>query len=341
MGIAIKELVAGKEIPLKSLSQKVICMDMSLLLYQFLTTIRQSDGSYFTDSKGNVTSHLIGLSSRLPRLIQQGIQLVCIFDGKSPELKRKEQEKRHKVKEEAQQKYESAEARHDIVEMKKYAGRTAKLTSEIIEETKQFVSACGLPIIEAPSEAEVQASHMVKKGDAYAVATQDADALMVGSPRVIRNLSLLGKRKVTSKLDYQTYEPELVELSDVLNGLGIDHEQFILLCILIGTDFNPGGVKGIGPKNALKLVKEHKTKDALITALKDSLEFDFDEVYTTIKTIPVSDEYTLRWNPVDFDALEKILITNHNFSEERVMKMIEQLRTYSESRKQTNLSSFW
>ena len=341
MGIAIRELVVGKEITLKSLSKKIICMDMSLLLYQFLTTIRQSDGSYFTDRDGKVTSHLIGLSSRIPKLIQEGLHLVCVFDGKAPELKTKELQRRSKTKEDAQHKFSEAEAQHDIASMKKYAGRTTRLTSEIIEETKEFIAACGLPIIQAPSEAEVQASHMVIKGDAYAVATQDADALMAQCPRVIRNLSLVGKRKISSKLDYQTYEPELIELTEVLNGLGLDHEQFVLVCILIGTDFNPGGVKGIGPKNALKLVKEHKTKEQLFNALRDRLEFDFEQVYTTIKSIPVTDDYQLEWKGIDFARLKTLLIETHDFSEERVQKMLDQLKDYAESQKQTSLNSFW
>ena len=102
MGIALKNLISAKEIELKDLANKVICIDTPVLLYQFLTTIRQADGSYLTDSKGCVTSHLIGINSRITKLIQNNIKLVFVFDGKPPELKRQEIEKRKQAKKQAE-----------------------------------------------------------------------------------------------------------------------------------------------------------------------------------------------------------------------------------------------
>ena len=341
MGIALKDLISSKEIELKQLANKVVCIDTPVLLYQFLTTIRQADGSYLTDSKGNVTSHLIGINSRVTKLITNNIKLVFIFDGKSPELKKKEQERRREVKKEAEAKYKIAMERKDFSEMKKYASRNVKITKEIIDEAIELIEAFGIPCIKAPSEAEVQASHMVNKGDAYAVATQDADPMMFGCKRIIKNLSLVGKHKRANKLEYQTYKPELIEIANVLNGLGIDQEQFILLSILVGTDFNPGGVKGIGPKNALKLVKEHKTKEVLKEALKEKIEFDFELVYDTIKNIPVTDNYNLEWKSVNKDKIYEILVEKHNFSEERVKSNLKALDDYSEKKKQTDLGRFF
>ncbi len=341
MGIGLKDLIAGKEIEIKDLANKIICIDAPMLLYQFLTTIRQSDGGYFTDKDGNITSHLIGINSRITKLIQYGLKLVIVFDGKAPELKKQEQERRRERKKEAEEKYKIAMEKKDFVEMKKYASRSVHLNSEIIEEAKEFLRAFGLPVIDAPSEAEVQGGHIVKNGDAYAVATQDADALMVGCPRIVKNLSLLGKHKKANKLDYQTYKPELVQISDVLNNAGIDQEQLVLLSILVGTDFNPGGIKGIGPKNALKLVKEHPSKEELKKALAEKIEFDFDAVYKTIKNIPVTDDYKLEWKNIDEEKIYEILVTRHNFSEERVKKNLESLKEYSDSKKQSSLDAFF
>lgn len=341
MGIALKELIIGKEMEIKDLANKIICIDAPMLLYQFLTTIRQSDGGYFTDNNGNITSHLIGINSRITKLIQYGLKLVIVFDGKPPELKKLEQERRKLAKQEAEEKYKIAMEKKDFAEMKKYASRSVHLNAEIIEESKEFLRAFGLPVIVAPSEAEAQGGHMVKKGDAYAVATQDADALMVGCPRIVKNLSLIGKHKKANKLDYQTYKPELVTLSDLLNSAGIDQEQLVLVSILVGTDFNPGGVKGIGPKNALKLVKENPSKDKLKEALGDKIDFDFEEVYRTVKNIPVSDDYELVWKDIDEEKIYEILVTRHNFSEERVKKNLESLKDYSSSKKQSSLDAFF
>ena len=341
MGIALKDLIIGKEVEVTDLANKVICIDAPMLLYQFLTTIRQSDGGYFTDKNGNITSHLIGINSRITKLMQYGLKLVIIFDGKPPELKKLEQQRRCERKKEAEEKYKIAMEKKDFAEMKKYASRSVHLNAEIIEESKEFLRAFGIPVIDAPSEAEAQGAQMVKNGDAYAVATQDADALMVGAPRIIKNLSLLGKHKKANKLNYQTYKPELVTLSDLLNNAGIDQEQLVLLSILVGTDFNPGGIKGIGPKNALKLVKEYPSKDKLKDALSDKIEFDFDEVYHTTKNIPVTNEYNLEWKNVDEEKIYEILVTRHNFSEERVKKNLESLKEYVNSKKQSSLDAFF
>ena len=229
----------------------------------------------------------------------------------------------------------------DFEGMKKYASRNVRITKEMIDEAKELVKAFGIPCIDAPSEAEAQASHMVKKGDAYAVATQDADPLMFGCQRIIKNLSLIGKHKRANKLEYQTYKPEKIELSNILNKLGINQEQMILLSILIGTDFNPKGIKGIGPKNALMLVKEYATKDELVDALKDKIEFDFDEVYYAVRHVPVTDDYNLEWQPIDKNKIYELLVKKHDFSEERVKSNLKALDDYSESKKQTDLGSFF
>lgn len=341
MGVSLKELITAKEIELKQLSNKIICIDAPVLLYQFLTTIRQADGSYLTDSSGNITSHLIGINSRISKLIQNNIKLVFIFDGKSPDLKKQEQKRRKELKKEAETKYKIAMEKKDFAGMKKYAARDVRITKEIIDETIELISAFGIPYIIAPSEAEAQASYMVKNGDAYAVATQDTDALMFGCPKIVKNLSLIGKHKRANKLEYQTYKPELIELSDVLNALGIDQEQLILISILVGTDFNPGGIKGIGPKNALKLVKEHKTKKDLIKALKEKIDFDFDEVYNTIKNIPITDKYKLAWGAANKEKIFDVLVNKHDFSEERVKNNLKQIEEYSENKKQSSLNRFF
>ena len=104
---------------------------------------------------------------------------------------------------------------------------------------------------------KAQAAFLVNNNDAFAVASQDADAFLFGATRVVRNLAITGKRKMPGKFSYDKVNPEIVELKDVLNSLGIDQDQLIVLSMLVGTDYNIGGIKGIGPKKALGLVKTH------------------------------------------------------------------------------------
>jgi len=343
MGVQITELLPLREIGINELSGKVIAIDAPIFLYQFLTTIRQRDGTLLMDSGGNVTSHLSGIFFRSLKLIENNLRMVYVFDGKPPELKRKEQERRHEMKREAEQLYEKAVQEEDIDSMRKYASRATRLKREMIEEAKELIRILGIPTIDASSEAEAQAAHLVKKGDAYAVSSQDADALMFGTDRLVRNLSIFGKRKKPNKFSYETINPEMTVLEETLNTLGIDRNQLIALGMLVGTDYNPGGIKGIGPKNALKLVKKHGTNfEYLFRDVKwsSAFETDWKEIFELIKNMPVHDNYALKWRPINEKELINFLVDRHDFSEERILSSMEKISDKKEKLSQKSLSEF-
>ncbi|MBI2559363.1 flap endonuclease-1 [Candidatus Woesearchaeota archaeon] len=344
MGVALTELLLIKEINLEFLKNKVLAVDAPMWLYQFLSSIRQRDGSLLIDSKGNVTSHLMGLLTRVSNLTRQNIKLVFVFDGEPPKLKHSTLEKRKEIKLEAQRNFEKAKERADAELMRKYASRTSRLTGDMIGEAKNLIEAFGLPVVEAPSEAEAQASLIVKNNDAFALATNDADALLFEAPLIVRNLNMAGKKKKTNKLSYETISPDIINLDDNLKHLGISQEQLIALAMLIGTDYNSGGIKGIGPKTALKLVKRHKNDfEGLFidTKWNDSFEFSWREVFDLIKNIPVNEKYELKWKPIDEERIMRLLVGEHDFSEERVKMQIEGLTDKKTKKMQTGLSDFF
>lgn len=326
MGVAITDLLVGKEIKVDDLKNKVLAVDAFNMLYQFITTIRMQDGTPLKDSKGRITSHLIGLFSRTTTLMSQGLKLVFVFDGKPPELKKKEQERRREMKAQALHKFKEAEQAENIEEMKKYAGRTAKLDSQMIQEAKDLLVALGIPVVQAPSEGEAQAAYMCKKGDAYAVISQDADSFLFGAPRVVKNLNLSGRRKKTSSLSYEKVPIELFRLDESLQEMGLTREQLIMLAILVGTDYNRQGIKGIGPKKALKLVKE-KSEEAFIDAKwsEEYPDLDWQELYDTFMKMPAIDDYELKWEPPSEEKLRKILVEEHEFSEERITSAMKKI----------------
>jgi len=329
MGLNFKELVTKKETSIKDLANKAIAIDAFNCLYQFITTIRARDGSPLTDSHGNITSHLIGLFNRTTKLMEHNIKPIFVFDGKPPEIKKRTQELRAKVKKEAALKLKEAEKLGDVKEMYKFASRTAVLTPQMIEEAKKLISYLGLPIVQAPSEGEAQCAYIIKKSDAYAAVSQDYDSLIFGCPLLIRNLSIEGRRKRAGRFAYQTIKPEILTLSDNLNHLGLDIDQLIVLAILVGTDYNPGGIKGIGPKTALKLIKEFPNNfDALFQKAEwqtHSPDLDWKEIFYTIKKIPTTDDYQLEWKPIDEEKLIQFLVKEHDFSEERVKTKLKKL----------------
>ena len=342
MGVNITSLIAKKPIIIEELKYKAIAIDAPLWLYQFLSSIRQRDGTLLMDKEGNVTSHLMGLFTRTSKLLQYNIKPIYVFDGKPPELKKKETEKRKQAKKEAETKYKIAVKEKDIEEMRKYASRTSRLTQDMISEAKELINAFGIPIVQAPCEGEAQASHIVKKNDAFCVASQDFDSLMFGATKVVRNLSVFGKRKKASQLAYTTIEPELIVLKDALNNLGINQEQLIVLGILVGTDYNNGGVKGIGPKNALKLVKQYKNNlDQLFQTVKWDFETQWNEIFDLIKNMPVTDDYSIKTSNINITRLKELLIEKHDFSKERIGSLLQKLEANANKIKQHNLGDFF
>ncbi len=344
MGVAITDIVPAKEIKLEELSGKVLAVDAMNQLYMFLSSIRGPDGTLLQDSKGNVTSHLSGLFFRFARLMQSDIRLVFVFDGKMPDLKRKEQQRRAAAKVKAEFAYEEAKAKEDIEAMKKFAQRTSKLTPEMKEEAKRLIAAMGMPIVQAPSEGEAQAAYLVKKGQAYAVMSQDTDSLLFGATRVVKNLSITRRKKEKSKLAWGDLSPELIILSDVLKALELSQEQLIALSMLVGTDYNVGGIKGIGPKNALKLVKEWKDDLPGLFAMvkwEDYFSNAWEDVFSLFKNVETTDDYTLNWREPDKEAIIAMLVEDHDFSEDRVVSSLLGAKKEKKDARQKGLGEFF
>ncbi len=323
MGVKISELVDKKDIKWEHLEGKKLAIDASNVLFQFISSIRQPDGTPLMDGDGNVTSHLVGLFSRVPNLMQKGINPVFVFDGEAPALKEKVREKRRAVKERAREKYMEAAVEEDEEEMGKYSRQMGYANTQMFEESKELLQALGLPIVQAPSEAEAQCAYMAKKNVVWAAASQDYDSLLFGAPRLVINLTLSQKRKVAGgKFVY--ISPYLIELKDVLQKLELNQDELIVLGILVGTDYNPGGVHGIGPKKALKLIQSGKKFDKIFEELET--DFDWKEILATFKKIRVED-VTLRAKTMDIEKIKEILVDRHDFSEERVDSTLAKLTT--------------
>ncbi|MCS7134387.1 MAG: flap endonuclease-1 [Candidatus Pacearchaeota archaeon] len=339
MGLQIGEIVPKKTITLEELKGKIIAVDAFNALYQFLANIRQPDGTLLMDSKGRITSHLSGLFYRTINLLSLGIKLVYVFDGKPPELKSSTIETREERKKEAFLKYEEARKAGEEKEMLKYAKQMPKLTQEMVEESIDLLNAMGIPIIKAPSEGEAQAAFIAKK-EAFAVASQDYDALLFGAPRVVQNLTFARKRKLSSGASVPV-EPELIELEHVLNTLQINLDQLICLGILVGTDFNPGGVKGIGPKKALEIVKRYKQPIMIFKSIEKDVSFDWQEVFELFKKPDVTKNYKIKFSEINEKKVKELLCKEHDFSEQRIENAIRKVEEAKEAGKQEQLNKWF
>ena len=303
---------------------KAIAVDAFNWIYQFLSIIRLQTGEPLRDSKGNITSHLSGLFFRNMNLLKNGVKPVYVFDGVPPKFKEKTILEREKRKEEAKK---LLEATGDI----KYAQQTAELTEDMIKESKELLEAMGIPYVQAPSEGEAEAAYLVRKGVVWASASQDWDSLLFGSPRLIRNLNITGRRKLPGKDVYIMVYPELIELDRVLTELGITREQLILIGMIIGNDF-VDGVKGYGPKKAYKLVKE-LSKDEIFKKFGwGDLE---EEVFNFFLNPPTVDP-EIKFGTPNWEKIKEILVERHEFSEDRIDK---QMKEYNEAKGKLNQSS--
>ncbi|AAL81538.1 flap endonuclease-1 [Pyrococcus furiosus DSM 3638] len=338
MGVPIGEIIPRKEIELENLYGKKIAIDALNAIYQFLSTIRQKDGTPLMDSKGRITSHLSGLFYRTINLMEAGIKPVYVFDGEPPEFKKKELEKRREAREEAEEKWREALEKGEIEEARKYAQRATRVNEMLIEDAKKLLELMGIPIVQAPSEGEAQAAYMAAKGSVYASASQDYDSLLFGAPRLVRNLTITGKRKLPGKNVYVEIKPELIILEEVLKELKLTREKLIELAILVGTDYNPGGIKGIGLKKALEIVRH--SKDPLAKFQKQS-DVDLYAIKEFFLNPPVTDNYNLVWRDPDEEGILKFLCDEHDFSEERVKNGLERLKKAIKSGKQSTLESWF
>ncbi len=345
MGVDLGDLAIKHKIELEELAGKSVAIDGMNMLYQFLASIRQENGTPLMDMKGRVTGHLSGLFYRSIRLVNAGIKPVYVFDGPPPDFKAKTIEERKEVRREAEHKWKKALAEEKIEEAKKYAQASSRLTKEMVEEAKKLLSLMGIPWVQAPSEGEAQAAYMVKTGLCYASASQDYDSLLFGSPVLLRNLSITGKRKVPKQNRYVEISIERVELEETLKNLGVSREQMILIGMMEGTDFNEG-VRGIGPKTGLKIVKEHKTLDAVKKYLKSEKEYEFpedaDAIFGFFLEPPVEGIEEVAWGKADKPGVTELLVDEHDFSLERVGKALDGMLTnVKESRSQRTLDKWF
>lgn len=334
MGLQIGEIVPRKEITFEELKGKVLAVDAFNALYQFLSSIRQPDGTPLMDNRKRITSHLSGLFYRNVALLSEGIKLVYVFDGEYHPLKNHTKELRAEAKIIAADKYEKAKEEEDIEAMGKYARGSVSLNKEIISESKDLLEAMGVAVIQAPGEGEMQCAAMVRDGEAWAVASQDYDALVVGADRLIQNVTLARRRKTVS--GFVEVHPQLIEHHKVLNDLDLDQDQLISLAILVGTDFNPGGVRGIGPKKALALVKQRKYPVEIFREVEHQLDFNWQEVFAIFKKPNVT-PVKVKFPKFNEDRVLAILVGEHDFSEDRVVKNLDKLNQLKKQSAQKTL----
>lgn len=318
MGVHLTPIVRGVPVTLDALRDRRLAVDGNGELYQFLALIRLPDGTPLRDSQGRVTSHLSGLFYRVTRLIADyRVQLVFVFDGAPPALKAADLERRRAVRARYDEELAAARAAGDLARAYSKATMTSRLSRQMVNEAVTLLGLLGIPVVMAPSEGEAQAAHMARSGHVWAAVSKDFDTLLFGAPRHVRFMTISGKEFLPSRGAFRPITPEVIELEPLLESLGITRRQLVDLAILIGTDFNPG-IKGIGPKKALALVKRHGAIEDMPEEIRAQVEAVADPIRALYLEPEVTDDYEVEARPCDLDGVVRFLCEERAFSEERV-----------------------
>jgi len=325
MGVNLTPITVRHPTSLDALRGRTIAVDGNLELYQFLSIVRTRDGQPLQDSKGRITSHLNGLAFRTTRLVADyDIRPVFVFDGPPPELKREEIRKRREARDKSQREYQAAVAAGDTATAWSKAVMSSRLTRTMVEEAKTLLTLIGIPWIQAPSEGEAQASYLSREGQTWATGSKDYDSLLFGAPRLVRFLAVASTEFLPTRGRSRAVPPELLDLDENLRALGLTREELIDAAILIGTDFNPG-VRGVGPKTAVRLLREHHSLSSLPSDVRQSLPDNVDAIHEFFLHPPVAASEQIVPGGFDPEGLRKFLCDERDFAASRIEPLVQRL----------------
>lgn len=205
-------------------------------------------------------------------------------------------------------------------------------------ECQKLLELMGVPCVVAPCEAEAQCAALVKADKVYAIGTEDMDALTFGSTVLLRHLTFSEARKMPIKEFH---------LPKVLEGMGLTHEQFIDLCILLGCDYCES-IRGIGPKRAIDLIKEHKSIEKIIENI-DTKKYIVPEnwPYQRARELFLNPDVTdakdidLQWKEPDEEGLIQYMCNEKGFGEDRMRNGLKKIAKSRKTGTQVRLDSFF
>lgn len=334
---------AIKQQEAKALFGRKVAIDASMCIYQLLVAVRTGVDN-LTNDDGMVTSHLNGLFYRSIRLIELGIKPIYVFDGKPPPMKAGELAKRAEAKKAAEEAAKKAEEEGDLEMAEKFARRVNRITPEMTTACKQLVRAMGIPVVEAPCEAEAQCAELVKNGLAYVTASEDMDSLTFGTHRLVRQLW----SGVSSTAQKKGQKPTEFALAVALEDLDLKMNEFVDLCILCGCDY-VDGIKGVGVVKALSMIRQHKDLEKIVRELRASKKYEVPDPYPVDRLremffkpeVTAAKDILLKWSKPDEEGIKKLMVEENQFDETKIANGIRRLLEARKSSNQVRVDSFF
>jgi flap endonuclease-1 len=328
MGVKLQDLIGKKIVGYPELAGSIIAVDAPNIIMGLFNFARKNpDGTnaeLILDRTQRPISHLYGLLYRINFLYSKKIFPIFCFDGRVSKLKRivtKDQLNDFRF---IQKWYKDAIDSGNRSIARKIALSKEYMWQNIILESKQLLGALGVPYVESPTSAESQCAYLVKQKIVRYSNSQDYDSLLFGCPLVIQNVSKSLRRKVQGKWKYTKITPVCINLKKTLRKLEISQFQLVDVGILIGTDYFPG-IKGLGPKKSLALIKKHNQIENIIH--QEQNKYDFSELTPDIiKKVrklflfpDINNSIEIfHWNYPNKSLVLKLLCEEHYLNKERV-----------------------
>ncbi|XP_077782562.1 flap endonuclease GEN homolog 1 isoform X3 [Podarcis muralis] len=274
-----------QHVPLSSLKGKTLAVDLSLWVCE-AQTVKKMVGIVRKP-------HLRNLYFRVSLLTLMGIHLVFVMEGESPELKADTMRKR-------------TEARFGPSSKPRRARTGRSRFKSLLKECLEMLECLGVPWVQAAGEAEAMCAYLNLNGYVDACITNDGDAFLYGAQTVYRNFTM----------NIKDPHIDCYSILAIEKTLGCNRESLIGLAVLLGCDYLPKGVPGVGKEQALKLIKTVRGESLLQRKAKACKGFPFPEViqeYLISKDKPMKLNGCRRPNLLSFQkfAFEKMDWSKH------------------------------
>jgi len=335
MGVKLQELVLREPINISELKGKIVAIDAPNIIFSLLNFSyknKQFDlSNLMTDRTQRAISHLYGLLFRINFYYSKRMFPLFCFDGRDSELKRMVTKDHLHDFRVVKEWYQDAIHNGNKELARKLALGKEFLWPNIIAESKQLLHALGVPYLESPASAESQCAYLVKAKIAHYAVSQDFDSLLFGCPALIQNLSKSLRRKVQGKWMYNKVSTLKVDLEANLKRLRLDPFQLVDLAMLLGTDYN-SGVKHIGPKTALELIKTYHNLESIIASQKKRYDFTHltpENIQKIRKIFLNSDVLKILpdfyWDPPNRAKIIELMCEDHTLNTERVENNVQKV----------------
>ena len=277
---------------------KIFMIDTSNKMMQHIMPMFKNEKN-ITRKDGKLILHLKALISILLNLLNHGISPIHVIDGKASSIKSNTLYERRKVKNRAKIKL-NMDSRYTLskYERTKLLKKSYTLDKNDYDDIKKFLDLIGLPYIQATEEADAVCAAVNNNGSVYGVISQDMDILVFGAPVMLKDFSSSSKKIIKE-----------INLEIMLKEMEFTKEQFVELCILLGTDYCPH-IGGLKPFDIYDIYKK-------CGSIEKFLQFIEDENKKYKYKIKIHKEFTNKWKLAKeyylHPKLDKNLISNIKF----------------------------